>query len=98
MAKVSKDLENLRHYVDSLKNSPMLVSEYLDSELPDRHTDELQFANATVALEALKQAELAGIIAIDKPVTEMSIIHGITRDGLQAIEMIRLYAATLGLK
>ncbi|QQX60926.1 hypothetical protein [Pseudomonas chlororaphis] len=95
MSRYAKELENLRRYVESLKNAPMTVEEYLDQELPDRKTDAVQAAWQPAVLSALGHAQNGGILRIDLPITENSVIHGITSDGFAALKALEKYVGPL---
>lgn len=79
------------------KNAPLSMSRYLDLQLPERHTDQQQALYAQVLLDTFKLVDGDDLFDIDRPITEGSVIRGLSDNGKVACAMLLRIATAKGI-
>lgn len=76
-------------------NAPLTVAEYFKLSIGDQYNAPEFRVLVPYLLQMMNTLVLAGVASIDQPVTEHSMIHGITDQGWQSFELyMRDYAPT----
>ncbi len=79
------------------KNAPLSLGRYLDLQFPERHTDQQQALYSQVLLETFKLVDGDDLFDIDRPITEGSVIRGLSDNGKVACALLLRMAATKGI-